>query len=102
MEIPFYSTIELAAGFGSCTTDNQKVELLRFSRSTFNQYGVQPSDAVAFKVHGDSMSPVIPDSSIVTISTGHTKIIESCTAYPIIKSLFVAIIRLIILMKNQP
>lgn len=76
VEIPFYSTIELAAGFGSCTTDNQKVELLRFSRSTFNQYGVQPSDAVAFKVHGDSMSPVIPDSSIVTISTGHTKIID--------------------------
>ena len=29
VEIPFYSTIELAAGFGSCTTDNQKGELLR-------------------------------------------------------------------------
>ncbi|MCT6519330.1 helix-turn-helix transcriptional regulator [Proteus vulgaris] len=76
VEIPFYTTIELAAGFGSCTTDNQKVELLRFSRSTFNRYGVQPSDAVAFKVHGDSMSPVIPDGSIVTISTGHTKIVD--------------------------
>lgn len=76
VEIPFYATIELAAGYGSCTTDNQKAKLLRFSRSIFNQYGVQPSDAMAFKVHGDSMSPVIPDGSIVTISTGHKKIID--------------------------
>lgn len=76
VEIPFYSSIELAAGYGSCAIDNQKAKLLRFSRSTLNQYGVQPSEAVAFKVHGDSMSPVIPDGSVVTISTGHTKIVD--------------------------
>lgn len=78
VEIPYYKSIELAAGYGSYAnqTETDFCRTLKFSRSILNNYGILPSEAISFPVHGDSMSPVIPDGAIVTVSTGHKKIVD--------------------------
>ncbi|HFS6894444.1 TPA: XRE family transcriptional regulator [Morganella morganii] len=76
VEIPFYKSIELAAGYGCDGAEDENGYKLRFSRSTLNRYGVHPSEAMAFPVHGDSMSPVIPNGATVSVSTGHKKVID--------------------------
>ncbi|MEQ1965037.1 helix-turn-helix transcriptional regulator [Xenorhabdus khoisanae] len=76
VEVPYYSSIELAASH-ACSGGTESGDYkLRFSRATFDRYEVSPSEAIAFPIHGDSMSPVIPNGSTVTIITGHKKIID--------------------------
>ncbi|MDE1484707.1 helix-turn-helix transcriptional regulator [Xenorhabdus bovienii] len=74
--IPFFKSIELAAGVGCCTNEDYDGLKLRFSRSTLRRYGACPSNVVAFTVHGDSMSPVIPNGSTVTVDCGHQNIVD--------------------------
>ncbi|MDE9571151.1 helix-turn-helix transcriptional regulator [Xenorhabdus bovienii] len=76
VEVPYYKSIELAATHGCNGKIAPNGYKLRFSRSIFDRYGILPSEAMAFPVHGDSMSPVIPDGSTVTVSTGHKKVID--------------------------
>ncbi|SFU93755.1 S24 family peptidase [Xenorhabdus koppenhoeferi] len=74
--VPFFKSIELAAGSGCCTNEDYNGFKLRFSRSTLRRYGAEPANVVAFSVHGDSMSPVIPDGSTVTVDRGHQNIVD--------------------------
>lgn len=76
VEIPYFKSIELAAGYGCNGGEDSGTVKLRFSRSELDRYGIQASDAMSFPVHGDSMSPVIPNNSTVTVSKGHTKIVD--------------------------
>ncbi|PHM60547.1 repressor [Xenorhabdus stockiae] len=76
VEIPYYNSIELAASHACSGEANGTSYKLKFSRAVFNRYGVLPSDAIAFPIQGDSMSPVIPDSSTVTVITGYKKIVD--------------------------
>lgn len=74
--IPFYKSIELAAGSGCTTNEDHNGYKLRFSKSTLRRYGAEPSNVISFPVHGDSMAPVIPSKSTVTVDKGHTKITD--------------------------
>ncbi|WP_416778302.1 LexA family transcriptional regulator [Xenorhabdus budapestensis] len=74
--IPYFKSIELAAGSGCCINEDYNGFKLRFSRSTLRRYGADPTNVVAFPVHGDSMSPVIPDGSTVTVDRGHQHIVD--------------------------
>ncbi|WP_265498559.1 XRE family transcriptional regulator [Providencia rustigianii] len=76
VEIPYYKSIELAAGSGCNGGSDNNGFKLRFSRATLNRYNVQPSDAMSFPVHGDSMSPVIPNGTTVSVSKGHKKVVD--------------------------
>lgn len=76
VEIPYYKSIELAAGNGCTTNEDHNGFKLRFSKSTLRRYGIIPSETMAFPVHGDSMSPVIPDGSTVMVSKMHNNIID--------------------------
>ncbi|CNE50878.1 XRE family transcriptional regulator [Yersinia enterocolitica] len=74
--IPYYKSIELAAGAGCTTNEDYNGYKLRFSKSTLRRYGADPKNVVSFPVHGPSMDPVIPDKSTVTVDKGHTKITD--------------------------
>ncbi|CAI1820061.1 transcriptional regulator, y4mF family [Serratia fonticola] len=74
--IPFYKSIELAAGAGCSTNEDHNGYKLRFSKSTLRRYGAEPSNVISFPVRGDSMSPVIPHKSTVTVDRGHTTITD--------------------------
>ena len=76
VEIPFYKSIELAAGNGRCVNQDYNGFKLRFSKATLRRYGAEPKYAAAFPVSGDSMAPVIPNGSTVTIDRNHTKIVD--------------------------
>ncbi len=74
VEIPFFKSIELAAGTGSCTAMDYNGFKLRFSKSTIRRAGASAENVVAVAVHGDSMAPVIPDGATVTLDTGNKTI----------------------------
>lgn len=74
--IPYFSSIELAAGSGHCNNEDYSGHKLKFSRATLRRYGATPVNVVAFPVHGDSMSPVIPNGSTVVVDTGHKNIVD--------------------------
>lgn len=74
--IPYYKNIELAAGYGCSTNEDHNGFKLRFSKSTLRRYGAEPANVISFSVHGDSMAPVIPNKSTVTVDKGHTTITD--------------------------
>lgn len=74
--IPYYKSIELAAGAGCTTNEDHNGFKLRFSKSTLRRYGAEPVNVISFPVHGDSMAPLIPNRSTVTVDKGHTKITD--------------------------
>ncbi len=74
--IPFYKSIELAAGVGCSTNEDHNGYKLRFSKSTLRRYGAEPSNVISFPVYGDSMAPVIPNKSTVTVDMGHKTITD--------------------------
>ncbi|MBQ0215390.1 helix-turn-helix transcriptional regulator [Proteus vulgaris] len=76
VEIPYFKSIELAAGDGCCTNEDHNGYKLRFSKSTLRRYGASSQNVICFSVYGDSMSPVIPNGSTVTVDTGNTRIVD--------------------------
>lgn len=76
VEIPYFKNIELAAGDGCCTNEDYDGYKLRFSKSTLRRYGACVQNVICFSVYGDSMSPVIPNGSTVTVDTGNTRIVD--------------------------
>lgn len=76
VEIPYFKSIELAAGNGSCQREDYNGYKLRFSKATLRRAGATPCNVVAFAVHGDSMSPVIPDGATATVDLGNKTIVD--------------------------
>lgn len=76
VEVPYYKSIELAAGHGCNGGSDNNGYKLRFSRSTLRRYGISAKDVASFPVHGDSMSPVIPSGSTVFVNQGDQKIVD--------------------------
>ncbi|CQJ12410.1 transcriptional repressor DicA [Yersinia mollaretii] len=74
--IRFYKDIELAAGHGKENGDDHNAFLLRFSKATLRRYGAQKENVVSFPIHGNSMLPVMPEKTTVTIDTGNKKIVD--------------------------
>ncbi|MBW5823181.1 S24 family peptidase [Yersinia enterocolitica] len=82
VEIPFFKSIELAAGHGCCMSEDYNGFKLRFSKSTIRRAGACAENVVAFSVHGGSMDPVIPNGATVTVDMGN-KIIKDGAIYAI-------------------
>lgn len=74
--VPFYKDIELAAGHGSHPNGDHNQYMLRFSKATLRRYGAQKENVVCFPIHGESMTPVMPDKTTVTVDTGNKKIVD--------------------------
>ncbi|WP_232729353.1 XRE family transcriptional regulator [Providencia rettgeri] len=76
VEIPYYKSIELAAGNGSNGGSDNNGYKLRFSKSTLKRYGISAKDVASFPVHGDSMEPVIPSGTTVFVNMGDKTIVD--------------------------
>lgn len=76
VEVPYYKSIELAAGNGCNGGSDNNGYKLRFSRSTLRRYGISPKDVASFPVHGESMSPVIPSGTTVFVNCGDKTIVD--------------------------
>ncbi len=74
--VPFFSSIEQAAAGENAASDRSNGSKLLFSRAVLSNYGAEPEDVISFAVNDDSMAPVIPDRSTVTIDRKNKKITD--------------------------
>ncbi|EOU3097406.1 TPA: helix-turn-helix transcriptional regulator [Yersinia enterocolitica] len=76
VEIPYYKSIELAAGNGCSNNEDHNGFKLRFSKSTLRRAGADPKCVMAFPIHGNSMEPVLPDGTTVTVDVANKRIVD--------------------------
>jgi phage repressor protein C with HTH and peptisase S24 domain len=74
--VPFLKEVELSAGTGRTAVEESCQKRLRFGKLTLRKQNVQPSEAVCVTVSGNSMEPVLPDSSTVGVDRGAVNIID--------------------------
>lgn len=79
IDVPFLKEVELAAGSGRTAVEVSSKRKLRFGKRTLRSQGVQFDNAVCLTVHGDSMSPVLPDGSTVGVDTGSSMVRDGRT-----------------------
>lgn len=70
IEVPFYKEISFSASndFAEYIKD-YNIYKLCFARSIFAKHGINPESVVCVTANGNSMYPVIPDSSTIGINT---------------------------------
>ncbi|EOD4109763.1 XRE family transcriptional regulator [Yersinia enterocolitica] len=76
VEIPYYKSIELAAGNGCSNNEDHNGFKLRFSKTTLRRAGADPKSVMAFPVHGNSMEPVLPNGTTVTVDNANKRIVD--------------------------
>lgn len=74
--VPYVKSIELAAGHGSFNSDDNNGYKLRFGKTFFRRKGVQKENVICFPVHGDSMTPNIPNGATVAVDTARKDVID--------------------------
>ncbi|MFC0178973.1 XRE family transcriptional regulator [Thorsellia kenyensis] len=78
VEVPFLKDIELACGDGSHDYGDYNGFKLRFSKATLRKFGA-PTDGstiFCFPAKGDSMEPIIPEGSTVTVNIADKQIVD--------------------------
>lgn len=76
VEVPLFREVELAAGNGSTAIREIPGCKIRFRRSTLRDAGVDPANAIAAQVYGNSMERVIFDGSTIGIDIGTKNIFD--------------------------
>lgn len=79
VHVPFLKEVELSAGHGRTAVEVSSNRKLRFSKMTLRNQGIQFDKVVCVTVHGDSMSPILPDGSTVGVDTGSTQVRDGKT-----------------------
>ncbi|QIQ73206.1 MULTISPECIES: LexA family transcriptional regulator [Pseudomonas syringae group] len=77
--VPFLKEVELSAGNGRTAIEVSPARKLRFGKATLRRQGVQFDKVVCVTVHGDSMSPMLPDGSTIGVDTGSTSVRDGKT-----------------------
>lgn len=76
VEVPLYKEVEISAGNGAHSVQAIPGRCIRLSRSTLRDAGVEPANAMAATVAGNSMSRLILPGSTVGIDRGTTNIMD--------------------------
>lgn len=76
IEVPFFKSIELAAGVGSIIEPDYNGYKLRFAKRFFSRKGVQKEYVVCFPARGNSMEPIIPDGATVAVDITKKQIVD--------------------------
>lgn len=74
--VPLYKEVELSAGGGSTSIQEVPGRKVRFARSTLREAGVQPENAQAAQVSGNSMARLILPGATIGIDIGTTQIYD--------------------------
>lgn len=76
VEVPLYKEVELAAGNGSTAIREITGRKIRFSRSTLRDAGVDPANAIAAQVTGNSMDRLILDGATIGLDIGTKQVYD--------------------------
>lgn len=76
VDVPYYREVELAAGSGACEVIENHGVTKRLPLRALEQSGVAVENAACATVRGDSMQPVLPDSTCIGIDRGATEIVD--------------------------
>lgn len=76
VEVPLYKEVEISAGGGAAIVQSIPGRCIRLSRSTLRDAGVEPANAMAASVSGNSMSRLILDGATVGVDRGTTYVID--------------------------
>ncbi|WP_392564608.1 helix-turn-helix transcriptional regulator [Orbus wheelerorum] len=76
VEVPYYKSIELAAGAGAIAEQDYNGYKLRFGKRFFRRKGVQKENVICFPARGNSMEPVIPNGATVAVDTAKRDVID--------------------------
>ncbi len=74
--LPFYKDIVLAAGDGCFEMSDHNGFKLPFAKSTLRRNNVQYDQAVCVTVSGNSMEPVLPDQTTVSVNMADKRIVD--------------------------
>lgn len=74
--VPFFKKIRFSAGARAEIEIPQNGPRLRFGKYTLRSAGVNPVNAIAAVVHGNSMERLIMNGSTIGIDTGSTEVID--------------------------
>jgi phage repressor protein C with HTH and peptisase S24 domain len=74
--VPLYKEVELSAGNGSTSIQESPGRMVRFAKSTLREASVQPENAKAAQVSGNSMARVIMPGATIGIDIGTTQIYD--------------------------
>lgn len=76
VSVPFFKSIELAAGHGANAEEDHNGYKLRFSKAFFRRKGVQKEFVICFPAKGNSMEPVIPNGAVVAVDMSKKEIVD--------------------------
>lgn len=77
--LPFLKEVELSAGSGRTAVEVATNRRLRFGKYSLRNQNVQPDQAVAVTVYGNSMEPVMPGGTTVAVNRADTRIVDGKT-----------------------
>jgi len=76
VEVPYYKSIELAAGAGAEPEQDYNGYKLRFGKRFFRRKGVQKENVICFPARGNSMEPIIPNGATIAVDTATKEVID--------------------------
>lgn len=74
--LPFYKDIALSAGMGCFALDDHNGYKLPFAKATLRRNNVQYDKAVCVTVSGNSMEPVLPNGTTVSVNMADQRIVD--------------------------
>lgn len=74
IDLPFYSNVHVAAGYGSECEEGSPNRKLRFSKRSLRDANVNSEDAIVMKVVGDSMERLILDGATIAVDTSKANV----------------------------
>lgn len=100
IEVPFFSSMELAIGYENMVMEDCTENKLRFAKSFLDRRGVDKNHVICFPAKGNSMEPVIPNGATVAVDTKE-KSIKDGSVYVICQDGLCRLKRLYLLPNNQ-
>ncbi|WP_310459606.1 LexA family transcriptional regulator [Ruixingdingia sedimenti] len=78
IRLPFYRDVSASAGPGALAVSEQSDSVIAFARSFLRDHGAVPERCSIIRARGDSMSPTIPDASLLIVDHSQTEIANGC------------------------
>ena len=76
--LPFYEEVLAAAGAGSAVVNDASHSVIGFDRQFLLDSGGSPQHSTVIRARGDSMTPTIPDGSLLVVDHSQTGISNGC------------------------
>lgn len=76
--LPFYEDVAAAAGAGAAVVADASHSIIGFDRQFLRDAGASPQTCTVIRAKGDSMSPTIPDGSMLIVDHSQREVANGC------------------------